>query len=578
MYMRDLINFLFTQMGPEKVYRTMDIDDQLLNLKNDFIETHQVEQMNEISNSIVDNYRMLYYQNGMRRHYAFSTLVGETANLITEDVIIDKEVFQGSGVALYTPDPYHLDEKGFTRESFIKFAEKMYSWKSQKKIQKRIDALAQFRTVVGYFVYTNKYGEASILDLTNQVITLYKDTDKEMDKMFTKHITKSSDDDTFLCSTFKEEEKVNHYWYMDKNLMLKEEINKKVADLLGHWDFKIHPGTYDLFGIWENGKTHIYSVKYNLIYNTFDMEWRLLNVLNPDPRDYNSRTLLLLFNHDTERTDDEDRLAFTPLHPSRPEEKGKYIEIPKTQTRIMKQIIGLDIIYTIVDNPEYMELSEEEKKDTKIYPYVFTLMYMDENNEFTIKEIPAASIPVSIYVSKEYGVITLIYKQDVFYNTVSFFREVFTEYKYSYMELSTQGVREKYQKKLTAKNLAKLKAHLLETATIPKTAEDEYNQMHSFIKVRTEEEQMSQDPINANPILASSYFIDLTNMKVEYDVERMFINVIGKFVDIQYSDKSIRSRMRYIDNTFNVEEELKRIIEEREWLEKHIEKKGDKDV
>ena len=140
-------------MGPEKVYRTMDIDDQLLNLKNDFIETHQVEQMNEISNSIVDNYRMLYYQNGMRRHYAFSTLVGETANLITEDVIIDKEVFQGSGVALYTPDPYHLDEKGFTRESFIKFAEKMYSWKSQKKIQKRIDALAQFRTVVGYFVY-----------------------------------------------------------------------------------------------------------------------------------------------------------------------------------------------------------------------------------------------------------------------------------------------------------------------------------------------------------------------------------------------------------------------------------------
>ncbi len=577
MFMKEVVSFLFSQIGEDKIFRSTDIDGQLVNLKNDFIELHDIpsDKMNTIKNNIVDTYRMLFYQNGNRRHYGFSTLVGDTANLITDEVILDRHVSPNDGIIFYTPDPYFLSEKGFTRESFISFSEKIYTWKSKKKIQKRIDTLASFKSVVGYFVYTNKSGEANILDLTNQVITLYKDTDRELDKMVIKHIMKSPyGEDEFLCSTFNNDEDIQHYWYMTKDLILKTEINKQIYETLGHWDFKIYPGSYDIFVIWENNKSHLYSVKYNLIYNTFEGHWRIINVLNSNPDDYNKRTIVLLHNHDMEKEDEKDidTLGMAPLNPNKTEEMGKYVEIPTDNAKSIKQIIGSDVLYTVVNNPEYFELTEDEQESTHLEPYIFSMMYMNDEDVFTLTELPASSIPISIYLDKAHGVMTFIYKQNVFYNVVSFFKEAFTEYKYSYMEVSTQGVREAKNRKLTEKHLLDVKKHLLSTSTHNKSSEEEYRQLHTFHKIRVEEEEASTDPIDDNPILASSYFIDMTNMEVDYGVERLLLTTNGKFVDIKYSDKSISSKMRYQTPLSDFQKELDALSDDREWLMEQLKK------
>lgn len=595
MNMKELIEFLFEQMEPASIkegkgaYYSVPVDANIAAMKNDFVEYCQLNvDLTKIQSTIINDYRMLYYQKEIRRFYAFSTMSGATANIITDEVVLDMEAIEDSGIILYTPDPYYLTEKGFTRESFQEYARKIHSMKSKKKIKKRIDHMASFKSVVGYFVYTNKLGEASVLDLTNIVITLYKDTEMEKDKLFIKHIIKHPDKDLFLCSGYSENEDnagKQDYWYIDVDKRYLGSINERVAKVLGHWDFEIYPGSFDLFAIWDltKKKTLVYSYSKDLIYNEFDDYFKLLNILSPREEDYANRTIILLYNHDIDREGDEDILGVTPLSVIKEEDRGRYVPIHKHQTKIFKKIHGLDILYTVVENPDYVEEEDQEvvdeefndiiyKKDS--YPYIFSLMYMDEDNQFVVREIPTSSIPVTIYASKKSGIITLIYSQNVMHNVVSFFKEYYTLYKYSYIELSTSGVRENKQRKLTMKILQKLRDHLLETSTDEKTYDEEFRQMHTFINARILDEKNSPDPTNDNPIISSSYFIDLTNMVKETDVTRLFINPSGRFMDIQYIDRSISSRLRIFDPDFDLEETAKKEAEDIEWVKKML--KGDK--
>lgn len=185
-------------------------------------------------------------------------------------------------------------------------------------------------------------------------------------------------------------------------------------------------------------------------------------------------------------------------------------------------------------------------------------------------EIPATSVPINIYASKDTGTITLIYKQDVFYNTVTFFREIYTDYKYSYMEVSTQDVARRKQRQLTHKVLGKLRNHLLEVSTEPEDAYDEYTQMHTFINANIEMRKIQGG--EADPIIASSYFKDLSNNRREPDVVKVYVNSDGKFMDIEYIDGSWSHKLRYHDKTFSLEDTLNKIREEQQWNAENLNK------
>lgn len=583
MFMRELIYFLFSIIGEERVFASKQIDTDLVDLKSDFAKVFGIEKLSEISGSIVDNYRMYHYQEGINRHYAFSTLTGATASLVTDEVVLDMRVFFDNGIAFYTPDPYYLQEKGFTRDSFIKYVSKIQTWTSSKKIQKRLEVLESFKKVIGYYVYTNVNGEASILDLTGIVCTLYKDTEYEKSMSFVKSIIKHETEDKFLCSTYDSNDTTDHFWYIDSECRYLGSVNEKIRKLLGHNNFAIHPGTYDLFLIRVDNKSLLYSYKFDLIYNEFDLPFDIINVLNPDPSDYQHRTLILMLNHDVEREGEEDILAFTPLSVTVPEQRGKYIQLPGHQVKSMKQIYGTDVIYTVTDNPNYipeketpLEDYDDEIQDVAAYynehnlPYIMTLMYMNENNEFTLKELPVSSIPTSMYVSRKTGMITFTFKQDVFYNVVSFFREYYTLYKYSYMEIATSGVREKMDRKITHKRLQQLKQHLIDTSSDDCSIVEEFNRMHNFVKVRIEENRSYEDPEKRNPIISSSYFKDLSNNLINHDVNRVFINNTGRFLDMKMIDNTVRSRLRYEDKNFDPDEMRKKIEEENKWLEEAL--------
>ena len=583
--MRELLDYIFTDIGKDRVFHTVKIDNDIASMKTDFNVTHKIEgeEENKVNSSIVDNFRMLFYQKGRERHYAFSTMTGDTANLITEEVILDMKVYFNNGVALLVPDPIYVQEKGFTKESFMAYVDKLQIWKSDKKIQKRLAILEKFKTVIGFYVYVNENDEAEILDLTNTVCTLYEGQENEKSYSFIKSVVKADDKDEFLCSTYDTDDETDHFWYIDKNTKFLGSVNQKIHDLLGTWDFKVLPGTFDLFLIQKGGKSLLYSYQNNLIYNEFDKEFVVINVLNGSPKDYHTRTLLLLHNHDIDREGQEDLLAFTPLTYAKEEEKGKYIELPPYHIKSIKQIYGLDTLYLITDNPKYKKEDEIpiEEMDSEIesvpstynsknLPYICTLMYMDENNEFMLKELECSSIPSTIYASRKFGVVTLTFKQDVLYNTVSFFHEFGTLYKYSYMEIATSGVKNKIQRQITVKKLEHLKRHLLDTSVTERTTEEEFTQMHNFVKVHVLENRTQEYPPVRNPIIASSYFVDMTSNKPNFDIDRIFVNNVGRYLDFRYVDNSSKTMIRKELSKKELEDMSKRQEIEDEWLKEKL--------
>lgn len=583
--MRELLDYIFTDIGKDRVFHTVKIDNDIASMKTDFNVTHKIEgeEENKVNSSIVDNFRMLFYQKGRERHYAFSTMTGDTANLITEEVILDMKVYFNNGVALLVPDPIYVQEKGFTKESFMAYVDKLQIWKSDKKVQKRLAILEKFKTVIGFYVYVNENDEAEILDLTNTVCTLYEGQENEKSYSFIKSVVKADDKDEFLCSTYDIDDETDHFWYIDKNTKFLGSVNQKIHDLLGTWDFKVLPGTFDLFLIQKGGKSFLYSYQHNLIYNEFDKEFVVINVLNGNPKDYHTRTLLLLHNHDIDREGQEDLLAFTPLTYAKEEDKGKYIELPPYHIKSIKQIYGLDTLYLITDNPKYKKEDEIpiEEMDSEIenvpstynnknLPYICTLMYMDENNEFMLKELECSSIPSTIYASRKFGVVTLTFKQDVVYNTVSFFHEFGTLYKYSYMEIATSGVKNKIQRQITAKKLEHLKRHLLDTSVTERTSEEEFTQMHNFVKVHVLENRTQEYPPVRNPIIASSYFVDMTSNKPNFDIDRIFVNNVGRYLDFRYVDNSSKTMMRKELSKKELEDMSKRQEIEDEWLKEKL--------
>ena len=586
--MRELLQFIFDQIGRERIFCTAPTSVSTKGMKSDFKEMYNIEEK-DIDSAMIDNFRMLSYQDGMRRYYAFSTLNGNTVNLLTDEVILDMKVIYDNGVSLLIPDPVYIQEKGFTKESFIKYVSKLNTWKSKDKIRKRLEILGSFKTVIGYYIYVNINDEADILDLSNKVYTLYKDTEREKSYSFIKSLIKSDNEDKFLCSTFEEGDETDHFWYIDNEANFLGSVNQQVAETLGHWDFIVMPCTYDLFLIQTKGKTLVYSYGTNLIYNEFDMEFSIINVLNQNIEDYHKRTLLLMLNHDAEREGHEDILAFTPLTYHKEEEKGHYVELPSQHIKSIKQIRGLDVLYVITDNPDYVEepetpLEEEDETLEKInneynkdnLPYVATLMYMNENDEFTLKELPCSSIPSQIHVSKRFGTVTMTFKQDMFYNVVTFFHEYGSLYKYSYMEISTTGVRNKVHRQLTAKKLAQLKKHLVDTSVTERTLEEEFNQMHNFVKVRLLENKSYSDPTIRDPIISSSYFVDMTDNKPNFDVDRIFVNNVGRFMDFRMIDQSNYSRVRKELSKQDLDDMVKREQEDLEWVKKMM--KNDKNL
>lgn len=582
--MRDLLDFLFKDIGEERIFYTKNVDEELYSFKQNFVLTHNLKEneLLSVQSSIIDNFRMLFFQKKNRRYYGFSTLKGDPTYLVTEEMVIDMKTFHNNGVALYLVSPEDLTKKGFTRESWDAFCDRFYNLKSQKKRQKVIDKISNMDTVIGYYVYVNEKGEADILDLSNKVCTLYVGTEKEKSMSFIRSIIKHTRKDQFLCATHTEGDTTDHFFYVDKDFNFLGSVNEKISLLLGHDDFKVHPGTYDLFAIREKGeKTSLYSYEKNLIYNEFELDFKILNVLNSDVNDYFKRTLVVMLNHDINREGNEDILAFSPLNVTKEEDKGRYVDLPTDTVRSMKQIYGTDILYCVNNNPTYEtneipqpELDEWlEKQITSNYdfenkPYIITLMYMNENDEFTLDEIPASSVPVSIYVTKETGTITLTFKQDVFYNVVTFFKEYYTMYKYSYMEISTSGIKEKIQRKLTGKKLQQLRNHLLETGVSERTIDDEFNQMHRFVKVKIQNER--DGGREGNNILASSYFVDLSIGEPNYDINRLFVNKTGKFLEFSFSDTSQKNFIRMENKNFNLEEYLKQRQNEEDWIRKHL--------
>ena len=176
MYMRELLEFIFDQIGKDRIFCTVPTAVSTKGLKADFKEMYDVDEK-DIDTAMIDNFRMLSYQNGLRRYYAFSTLSGNTVNLLTDEIILDMKVIYDNGVSLLIPDPIYLQEKGFTKDSFIKYVSKLNTWKSREKIKKRLEILGSFKQVIGYYVYVNKNDEADIIDLSNKVYTLYGGTE-----------------------------------------------------------------------------------------------------------------------------------------------------------------------------------------------------------------------------------------------------------------------------------------------------------------------------------------------------------------------------------------------------------------
>ena len=128
------------------------------------------------------------------------------------------------------------------------------------------------------------------------------------------------------------------------------------------------------------------------------------------------------------------------------------------------------------------------------------------------------------------------------------------------------GVKDKIQRQITAKKLEHLKRHLMDTSVTERTMEEEFTQMHNFVKVHVLENKTQKYPPVRNPIIASSYFVDMTTNKPNFDIDRIFVNNVGRYIDFRYVNDSNKTMLRKEISKFELEDIAKKQEIEDEWL------------
>ena len=571
MEMKDLVNFLFDYVDPgkDKIHQSFNIDGAINKAEDAFYINMDLseEYKGKLHRAIVGNFYVLQMKIKNRRFYEFCSFYGDPSFLITDEVILDQKIVDGN-VALITPSPYSVVEEGFTRESFQLFIESMYQKNkvSQKSMEETEALIERLDHVVGYFIYRDMNKESQILDLTDKVYSFTE----EKERVFIKHIIKDEYSDNFLCVGYHYEEyevdgktkkkRIMHNFVIDKDYNLVKNINRQVRELLGHNDFTITSTNYDIFAInlTKENKTHIYSQTYNRILNTFDLpNVDIVNILGTDPNKYGTQSLILLYYYSMVKN--EDLLMFAKLVPEDEESAGKFFNIPNEDRRIIKHIRGTDILYTVV------ETNDEDK------PYLFTIMYIDEkSNELVAEYIKTSSVPVTIWVSKETGVITFLYRTENINQIVHFWKDYGTTYKYSHIDLKVEPLLE--DKESVYEGLERLKKHLLETNP-DKLAMDEWEIMHYFVDISYKgiknSDLITSTLTDPDPMIESDYYVNVNTGEVNTDIAKVFTSIYGNFMDFLLVDGSIGHRLRKVSN-FDIQKWIKEREEDEAWLREKL--------
>ena len=90
--------------------------------------------------------------------------------------------------------------------------------------------------------------------------------------------------------------------------------------------------------------------------------------------------------------------------------------------------------------------------------------------------------------------------------------------------------------------------------------------MHNFVKVHVLENRTQKYPPTRNPIIASSYFVDMTTNKPNFDVDRIFVNNVGRYLDFRYINDSNKTMLRKEMSKEELNDLAKKQEIEDEWL------------
>lgn len=555
--MKQLREYLFSKIkkDPPVWYYTENIDAKMSEFTAEFIELTGESNSDKFSGKLLADIHTLQFvsEDNKTHYFSFYSMYGLPKHIVHKGIINRIANNDSLGLILAVEEETEEDQS------------------VDDVLNNNIPDQAKREAL--YFVYRNSRKEVQIIDMKNFQIESYLDNSKIVKEeinnlaymdghIIVEVVYTMTDKNEFgdnltrkYLYTINETYDNENDNTTDVNLISLNIYNLLEEDILAtttasNATITIRPMTYDVFEVninrtTENGfinNIYIYSSRYNTFINKFNIKdepnvtFKILNVLG----DIDNGSITVLFkdklDHEKDLVINDILVAVTKA--KHEEEYDKYYTMPEAHKMLLQKVIGLDIIYTVTqdpDNPNAEAMSQ------------FNFFSIDENGKLKIDTIKTRSIPTEIHLNEESGMLTFIYSLDLYYHMVCYFYDGVELMKYSNVQL--------YPTEHVEKAMLDFKAHLAKIEKSQELLNDEMENLHHYHTML-----LSTDS-DGREFITSSHFVNLTTDEINYDLTKMNITRSGKFIEIR-EDRLTKFCMRvqsHVDPKEEILEELKEL-------------------
>ena len=503
--MKDMINYLFSQIGDEYTHTMKNVTTEALNCStifNTYVEDGDpadekdrlVDQNKGVVRSIIDDIAVWSVARNGKWFIGVNTFQGEDLKCAT-----------------FTRKPHIVTDYGMG-----------VIWKDDDE------------KILGY-AHRTKNG-CKLIDMQN--ITLdggYRPIGIVLDDKvdYNKYIV------AFRNNTVEKSDKYYTCTFNNNKMYTIDSVNEIIYDYEGNDDiYNIKPISYDLFTYrrGSDGTNCIFSKYYNKTLNEFNADYDILRVVTgyPDSYDSNGSVILYLPEWDGDIITGGD-VYIASLVSRNKDDMGKAVLLNSELTHIFKPVHGLDSFYCVIPK------KDEEENHTFIF-------FKMEYGKFITDTVKASSIPGEIYVCKDTCCISLEYDTNGYHQVASFWEDEMDMYKYSHIDIRlNKGVDSEVV-------LTKFKDHIDSLNTKEsQMGDDEYFNLHYF---RT---MSAGATIDDQQYMESDQYANVTRNEIYTDISRIYMPYNGKIQFRQRTDNIIEE---YISVNAGKTEERQNLIKE----------------
>lgn len=503
--MKDMINYLFSQIGDEYTHTLKNVTTESLNCHNIF------KTFVDDGNKLDEKEKLLNHNEGILRSIIDDIVVWSTVR--DNKYFVGVNTLQGEDLKciIFNKKPHVVTDYGMG-VIWKDDDEKILGYAHRTKNGCRLIDMQNISLDGGYrpigIVLDDK------VDYNKYIVAFRNDTIEKSDK--------------YVTCTFK-----------DNKILIIDNVNDIIYDYEKSNDiYNIKPISYDLFTYRRSDGTNcIFSKYYNKTLNEFSSDYDILRIITGYPDVYDASGVVILYLPEWDMVANVIKggdVYISSLVARNKEDKGRCVILNKELTHIFKTVHGLDMFYCVVPKKD----DEEQNR------FIFFKM---EDGKLKTDVVKATSIPGEIYVCKDTCCITLEYDTNGYHQVASFWEDEMDMYKYSHIDIRlNKGVDVNVV-------LTKFKDHIDSLNAESEMGDDEYFNLHNFNKLSP------GVTIDGQQYMESDQFANITRNEVYNDIYKIYMSYNGKVQLRQRTDNIVEE---YISINVGKTEERQNKIKE----------------